>query len=136
MVLQDVIQRRAPVRSVPIRRGLELLFVAGVSLALWFALIMQPPTIRFAALPFRSDHVMHAATFLALTFLGAWLWAPIVLFAGAMIAAGGLLEIAQGPVGRDMSMGDWFASSVGVVIGALVFAATLAMIASVRRMRS
>jgi VanZ family protein len=136
MVSQDVIHRRASVRSVPIRRGLELLFVAGVGLALWFALIMQPPTIRFAALPFRSDHIMHATTFLALTFLGAWLWAPVVLFAGIMIAAGGLLELMQGPVGREMSIGDWFASSAGVVIGALAFVATLAMIASFRRMRS
>ncbi|WP_425419073.1 hypothetical protein [Oricola indica] len=93
-----------------------MLFVAGVSFALWFDLVMQPPTIRFAQLLFRGDHVMHAATFMALTSFGAWLWARVLLLAGIMIAAGGLLEIAQGPVGRDMELNDWLASSASVAI--------------------
>lgn len=107
--------------SAGVRRGLEALFLTGVAIALWFALVVAPPTFGFSALPFQSDHVMHAVTFLVLTFLGAWLWAPIVLFGGIMIGAGGLLEIAQWPVGRDMELGDWFASSVGVAIGAVIF---------------
>ena len=128
-----VIRRRVSAMSLPVRHGLEVLFVAGVALALWFALVMQPPTIRFAALPLRGDHVMHAATFLALTFLGAWIWAPVAIFAGVMIAAGGLLEIAQGPVGRDMELGDWFASSTGVVIGAVIFLGVGAGLSAARR---
>ena len=38
-----------------------------------------------------------------------------------MVGAGGLLEVIQAPVGRDMSLGDWLASSIGVVIGVLAF---------------
>jgi membrane protein DedA with SNARE-associated domain len=86
-----------------------------------------------AVLPFLADHLMHAATFSTLTFLGALLWAPLAVFAGIMVGAGGLPEVIRAPVGRDMSLGDWTASSMGVAICALSFLSVAVGAAVLRR---
>ncbi|HEY4125916.1 MAG TPA: hypothetical protein VGM36_14945 [Rhizomicrobium sp.] len=48
----------------------------------------------------------------ALRARGHWLWAL-----GGLIAFGGALEILQGMVGRDMSLRDEFANTLGVIAG-------------------
>lgn len=130
-----ILRRRRPDMSPNLRRLLQGLFAFGVIVALWFALVAVPPVGWLPALPVRGDHVLHALTFMTLTFLGAWLWTPLLGFAGLMVGAGGILELVQWPVGRDMSLGDWIASSAGVGAGLAVFVGIVALYSVVLRRR-
>lgn len=104
-----------------LRIGLTCLFAAGVVLALVFALVLPAPTSKLTLLSIRGDHLMHAATFSLLTFIGAWLWSPAGVLAALMVGAGGVLELIQAPVGREMGLDDWVAGNIGVAIGFVIF---------------
>ena len=104
------------------KRVLFVLFSCGVLLTLAFGLVLQPPKVDIPNSPIRHDYLLHVATFLVLTVIGAALWSPAGTLAAIMVAGGGTLELVQALCGRDMSLGDWVASSAGVALGTLLFA--------------
>lgn len=114
------------------RWALTTLFVLGAIATLWFALIVEWRLGTPGLLPLRGDHFVHAVSFAALTLLGHLLWAPLPVLSGVMVAAGGLLELVQGPVGRQTDVTDWIAGSAGVLLGTIAFV----VIASVLALRT
>jgi hypothetical protein len=86
----------------------------GAGLAATFALT-GPIHYEDLGLPF-PDTVAHAALFygLSVLMLSALPRSRAGDLAAALVAIGGISEVVQGIVGRDMDWRDWLADSVGV----------------------
>ena len=124
------------------RRCLIGLFSCGLVAIFYFGLMAQFPTPAEPILYIRNDHLLHVCAFGFLSLVGpaalgadgdsapsafcrslVWRrWAPMAMMVAALIAVGGVLEIAQMAVpSRETSWIDWGASSTGVVLGAFLF---------------
>ena len=97
----------------PVSRGAFALAVL-VSLAVLFAPASDVPTA-----PPGVDKIVHGLLFLALAFTGRWAGIRQSLLGAALVAYAAVSELIQGltPLDRSMSVGDWLADVVGVLIG-------------------
>jgi len=93
-----------------------ILFYPAVLLVIWGEL---SPHVT-PELEWSNDKVLHFIAYFGL----AWIAAAAVTKRGtalraclALIVLGGLLEILQGLVGRDMSVYDELANTIGVMVG-------------------
>jgi VanZ family protein len=95
------------------------LFWPGVALIAWGELTPHPPQaaelIWDKAEHFTAYFGLAAMATLALGLRRALAWALL-----GVIALGGLLEILQGMLGRDMELGDFIANTIGAVAGLCV----------------
>ena len=93
-----------------------------VSLAVLFA-----PASDVPSAPPGVDKVVHGLLFLALAFTGRWAGIRQSLLGVALIGYAVVSELVQGltPLDRSMSVGDWLADSVGVVVGLALWALIL-----------
>lgn len=91
---------------------------ALVSLAVLFA----PPS-DVPSSPPGVDKLVHATLFAALAFTARWSGVGRAVTAGALIGYAAASEVIQGTdlVGRDASVGDWLADTVGVLLGLLLW---------------
>ena len=88
--------------------------VGLVSLAVLFAPASDVP---FA--PAGVDKVVHLALFAALAASGRWAGVGARALAVLLLGYAALSEVVQGlpALGRSMSLGDWVADAVGVLLG-------------------
>ncbi len=89
--------------------------VPAIAIVVWGELAPTPPT---AALIW--DKLLHFIAYFGLSGLSLLALSPgrrAAVAAGVLILMGGVLEIAQGLVGRDASWGDEAANALGAVIG-------------------
>ncbi len=65
------------------------------------------------------DKVVHAVLFLCLAVSGRWAGAGRDLLGGVLLVYAAVSEVVQGlpALGRSMSLADWGADAVGVLIG-------------------
>ena len=85
-----------------------------VSLAVLFAPASDVPTA-----PPGVDKVVHGLLFLVLALTGRWAGIRQSLLGVALVGYAVVSELIQGltPLDRSMSVGDWLADVVGVVVG-------------------
>jgi VanZ family protein len=104
---------------------------AWVAVAVWTALTVALSTLPAGAVQPSvpdADKIGHAAVYGVLAFLCARAWslhgsahaAAVERSLAMALVLGALMEWVQGHIGRDMSLGDWFADGAGALIG-LVF---------------
>jgi len=111
------------------RMAASLLFYPALVVVIWGELTPAPP----AAIEHICDKALHFIAYFGL----AWLAGVAVIrratairaFVG-LILLGGILEIVQGFTGRDMSVYDEVANTIGILVGG--FAARV-MVESLRR---
>jgi hypothetical protein len=97
----------------PLSRGAFAVAVL-VSLAVLFAPASDVPTA-----PPGVDKVVHGLLFLVLAFTGRWAGIRQSVLGVALVGYAVVSELIQGlsPLDRSMSVGDWLADVVGVVVG-------------------
>lgn len=107
----------------PDLRFRRLWFVAGLAIAALIALVCLMPGGNLPQVGM-SDKLKHAIAFAALAF---WFGSVIVrrdllAVALAVLAFGGLIEIAQGlmGLGREAEWGDFLADALGGAVGLLI----------------
>ena len=85
-----------------------------VSLAVLFA-----PASDVPAAPPGVDKVVHGLLFLVLALTGRWAGIRQSLLGAALVGYAAVSELVQGltPLDRSMSVGDWLADVLGVVVG-------------------
>ena len=85
-----------------------------VSLAVLFAPASDVPTA-----PPGVDKVVHGLLFLVLALTGRWAGIRQSLLGAALVGYAAVSELIQGltPLDRSMSVGDWLADVVGVLVG-------------------
>lgn len=97
------------------------LFWPGVALIAWGELTAHPPELAEyiwdKAEHFTAYFGLAAMATLALGLRRLLAWALV-----GVIALGGLLELLQGLMGRDMELGDFIANTIGVLAGLAVAA--------------
>ena len=104
-----------------------LIALGAIGATLWYSLGPEPPGHA-------SDKDLHAVAYFVNTFaiLLAVVWRPgredrrprdySTPIAACVLAAGGLIEIAQGAfAGRDGQLTDWVADAAGVALALLTF---------------
>jgi len=106
-------QDPAPARTGALARGVFAV-VALVSLAVLFA-----PASDVPSAPAGVDKVVHLALFAALAASGRWAGAGARTLAVLLLAYAAVSEVVQGlpALGRSMSLADWAADAVGVLVG-------------------
>ena len=98
------------------RLGDIVLFYPALLLVIWGELSPNEPTVLEGA----SDKLLHFIAYFGLSAMAAAAvksrrWA--IVAAVGLIALGGILEIVQGFIGRDMSAYDELANTMGVLVG-------------------
>ena len=109
----------------PLLHGLRLadriLFVPALLLVIWGELTgNQPAFLDF--LQDANDKLLHFIAYFGLAAMAAAALKSrraVVLAGFALIALGAVLEIVQGFTGRDMSLFDELANTMGVVVGSI-----------------
>jgi hypothetical protein len=93
-----------------------------VSVAVLFA-----PASDVPAAPPGVDKLVHAGLFLVLAVTGRWAGIRQSLLGAALVGYAAVSELLQGlsPLDRSMSVADWLADVVGVVVGLAVWALIL-----------
>jgi hypothetical protein len=106
-------QDPAPAGAGALARGVFVVVVL-VSLAVLFAPASDVPTA-----PAGVDKVVHLSLFAALAASGRWAGTGARLLAVLLLAYAAVSEVVQGlpALGRSMSVADWVADAVGVLIG-------------------
>jgi VanZ family protein len=97
----------------------EILFYPAVALVIWGELMGNEPRILERV----NDKALHFLAYFGLAAMagvGFKSRKTVLLVSLALIGLGGVLEIAQGFTGRDMSFYDELANSAGVITGAVL----------------
>jgi VanZ family protein len=92
------------------------LFYPALLLVIWGELTPQPAPVVEGA----NDKLLHFIAYFGLAAMAASAIRhrrPAILAGLGLIVLGGVLEIIQGFVGRDLSLYDEFANTAGVVVG-------------------
>ena len=109
-------------------RAIRAAAIVAIGLTLWFSLGPAPSGPG-------SDRQLHALAYFVdtLALLLAVVWRPggatrragVTVWAVAlgMLVLGGLIEMAQGLVGRDAQLSDWLADAAGIAMAVAVFEA-------------
>lgn len=109
---------------LPELRFRRLWFCAGLAIAVAIAVVCLMPGSSIPQLKLLSDKVEHALAFgmLAFWFGSILVRRDLLWLALALVAFGGLIEVAQGlmRLGRDADLLDVVADSVGIVAGMLL----------------
>jgi VanZ family protein len=98
------------------RIAAAILFYPALGLVIWGELTPAPPS----ALENIYDKILHFIAYFGLAWLaGVAVTSPAMAVRAflALVLLGGLLEIAQGFTGRDMSVYDELANTIGVLVG-------------------
>jgi VanZ family protein len=93
-----------------------ILFYPALLLVIWGELTPRPPEV----IEGDNDKLLHFIAYFGLAAIAAIAVRrrkAAILAALGLIVLGGILEIIQGFVGRDMSLYDEFANTLGVVVG-------------------
>jgi VanZ family protein len=92
------------------------LFYPALLLVIWGELSGPPPPV----LQGQSDKLLHFIAYFGLAAMAAAAFMarrPVILACFGLVLLGGVLEIVQGFIGRDMSVYDEIANTIGVVAG-------------------
>jgi hypothetical protein len=130
------VQRLQPSIILPrwLRLALTLLLIASLGLALWFGFFAVAELPRANMFYLRNDNAEHILAFADLAFLSLLLWRPAWLVVAVLIALAALLELAQTRSAiHEAHLSDFLFSSLGVVLGAALFAILALAIGSWRR---
>ena len=113
-----------------LRRYLLALFATGILLVAVFGLFTAVPLPHKPILWIANDRLLHVIGFASLAMFGLLLWGPAPAMVLLLIAGAGALELLQHffPA-HQTSLGDWAASSSGVVLGSIIFLALRAGLA-------
>ena len=109
-----------------VRRAGAWLFWPALGVVAWGELTPDPPALPG---PWMWDKAQHFTAYFGLCLLASLGWGlrrSLVLVFFAVAGIGGVLEIVQTMVGRDGEWGDFFANSLGALLGlgaALVYLA-------------
>jgi VanZ family protein len=93
-----------------------ILFYPALLLVIWGELTPRPPSVVEGL----NDKLLHFIAYFGLAAMAASAIRhrkPGIVAALGLIVLGGVLEIAQGFVGRDMSLYDELANTCGVLVG-------------------
>jgi VanZ family protein len=93
-----------------------ILFYPAFLLVIWGELTPRPAEV----IEGDNDKLLHFIAYFGLAAIAAIAFRrrkAAILAALGLIVLGGILEIIQGFVGRDMSLYDEFANTLGVVVG-------------------
>ena len=120
-------RNRATSESSIVDAAIWLIALGAIGVTLWYSLGAEPPGHA-------SDKDLHGIAYFVntLALLLAVVWRPgredrrardwSIPIAACVLAAGGLIEIAQGAfAGRDAQVTDWVADAVGVALALLTF---------------
>jgi hypothetical protein len=104
---------RTPAAHGALARGVFAVVVL-VSLAVLFA-----PASDVPSAPAGVDKVVHLALFAALAASGRWAGVAVRPLAVLLLGYAAVSEVVQGlpALGRSMSLADWLADAVGVLVG-------------------
>jgi len=96
-----------------------ILFYPALLLVIWGELSGRPPPLLLQG---SNDKLLHFIAYFGLTAMSAAGFKtrrPVIFACLGVIFLGGVLEIVQGFIGRDMSIYDEIANTLGVIAGGI-----------------